>query len=107
MEEGGGELESVQENSAKEENNENGSANAAEKMSVEIDHNSSVPCPIEDNKDDDRKCDKTEKKNPEERLCGWLYQRSRGIRNLKAFKQRWYQFGDENCKLYCYRYAFQ
>jgi len=40
---------------------------------------------------------------PEEKLCGWLVYRSRGLSSLKTNKQRWFQFGDENCKLYYYR----
>ncbi|XP_052776257.1 TBC1 domain family member 2B-like [Mya arenaria] len=40
-------------------------------------------------------------RNTEEKLCGWLIYRSRG---LKASKQRWFQLGEENCKLYYYRH---
>lgn len=46
---------------------------------------------------------KSEDKNPEEKLQGWLNHRARGIGNLKGTRMRWFVFGDENCKLYYYR----
>lgn len=63
-----------------------------------------------DIKPNDEKIEISAKKNPEDnntnrdKLCGWLIvTSSRGIRNLKTNRQRWFQFGEENCKLYCYK----
>ncbi|KAL3869079.1 hypothetical protein ACJMK2_041805 [Sinanodonta woodiana] len=38
---------------------------------------------------------------PEEKLCGWLYHRSRGF---KLNRQRWCVYGEDTCKLYYYRH---
>ena len=44
-----------------------------------------------------------EKPAEEERLCGWLQLRSRGIGNLKVNRNRWFLYVEDNCKLYIYR----
>ena len=46
---------------------------------------------------------KPEDTNPEEKLCGWLHHRAKGIGNLRGNRQRWFVFSEENCKLYMYR----
>lgn len=67
---------------------------------------SSQDLAVRNNDEEGVKCKENETKeikNPEEKLCGWLHQRARGIGNLKMTRQRWFQFGNENCKLYIYR----
>ncbi|XP_060589227.1 TBC1 domain family member 2B-like [Ruditapes philippinarum] len=75
-----------------------------EENTVEIDSKTSDSTSCSNDNEENTKDNETkESKNPEERLCGWLHQRARGIGNLKTTRLRWFQFGDENCKLYIYR----
>ena len=103
MEEGGGETEIANEKEVTVDTTEAVSDVADDTKSDEVIQNETKPEATSDEKQNEEKVVKTVKKNPEERLCGWLYQRNRGIRNMKTYKHRYYQFGDENCKLYCYR----
>ncbi|WAR24919.1 TBD2B-like protein [Mya arenaria] len=101
MAERGGDDETEEEIIDEQSNTGNDSAQTCNKQLTECSLQSEMPLDKQHSNDKRDESPQSGQRNTEEKLCGWLIYRSRG---LKASKQRWFQLGEENCKLYYYRH---